>query len=81
MRTLPWPRRARYGAAVMDEPRVTVTDIAEEDRGDGSREWCFTVRGLDETVQAARFRSKREAETAHQRFKRGIELLGQQVTH
>jgi hypothetical protein len=65
---------------VNDAPRVTVTDIAEQQRGDGSCEWCFTVRGLDETVQAARFRSKREAEKAHQRFKRGIELLGEQIT-
>lgn len=59
----------------MEERRVTVTDIAAEKRGDGSHEWCFTVRGLDETVQAARFRSKREAEKAHRRFKRAIELL------
>ena len=63
-----------------DVPRVTVTDIAEEERGDGSYEWCFSVRGLDEIAQAARFRSKREAEKAHQRFKRGIELLGEQIT-
>lgn len=62
-----------------EAPRVVVTEIAEEERGDGSCEWCFSVRGLDETVQAARFRSKREAEKAHSRFKRAIELLGQQV--
>ena len=37
------------------------------------------MRGLDDTVQAARFPTKREAERAHQRFKRAIELLGQQV--
>ena len=73
----PW---REYRAGVSEVPRVTVTDIAEEERGDGTHEWCFTVRGLDETVQAARFRSKREAEKAHQRFKRGIELLGEQIT-
>lgn len=64
---------------VSEDPPVTVTDIAEEERSDGSFEWCFSVRGLDETVQAARFRSKREAEKAHQRFTRAIDLLGQQL--
>ena len=43
---------------------------------DGKREWCFSVQGLDETVQAARFATRREAEKAHRRFKRAIELLG-----
>jgi hypothetical protein len=78
VKTLNCAGGASYGAGVNETPRVTVTDIAEEER-DGSREWCFLVRGLDETVQAARFRTKREAERAHQRFKRGIELLGHQL--
>jgi hypothetical protein len=33
------------------------------------------VRGLDDTVQAARFATRREAEKAHRRFQRAIELL------
>ena len=58
---------------------MSVTDIASEETQDGKHEWCFSVRGLDETVQAARFASRREAERAHHRFKRAIELLSQQV--
>jgi hypothetical protein len=61
-----------------DEP-LSVTDIASEETSDGEHEWCFSVKGLDETVSAARFASKREAEKAHQRFKRAIELLGRQT--
>jgi hypothetical protein len=53
---------------------ITVTDIAEE-TSEGRREWCFSVR-LDDTVQAARFATRREAEKAHRRFERAIELLG-----
>jgi hypothetical protein len=56
---------------------LAVSDIASEETGDGRREWCFSVRGLDETVQAARFATRREAEKAHRRFQRAIELLGQ----
>jgi hypothetical protein len=56
-----------------------VTDIASEETSDGKHEWCFAVKGLDETAQAARFATKREAEKAHQRFKRAIELLGRQA--
>jgi hypothetical protein len=55
---------------------LTVTEVASEETSDGQREWCFSVKGLDETVQAARFATRREAERAHQRFKRAIELLG-----
>ncbi len=54
---------------------LSVTDI-EEESSDGHPEWCFSVRGLDETVQAARFATRREAEKAHRRFQRAIELLG-----
>ncbi len=61
-----------------DEP-VTLTDVSSEDSGDGSREWCFTVRGLDDSIQAARFRTRREAERAHQRLRRAIELLGHRI--
>jgi hypothetical protein len=56
-----------------EEP-LSVTDIAEE-TSDGRHEWCFSVRGLDDTVQAARFATRREAEKAHRRFQRAIELL------
>ena len=59
-------------------PRVTVTEIASEPRGDGTCEWSFVVRGLLEPVPAARFRSKRDAEKARRRFTRGIELLDRQ---
>ena len=55
--------------------RLSVTEI-EEETSDGRPEWCFSVRGLDETVQAARFATRREAEKAHHRFQRAIELLG-----
>jgi hypothetical protein len=55
--------------------RLSVTDIAAEETTDGGREWCFSVKGLDETVQAARFTTRREAEKAHRRFQRAIELL------
>jgi hypothetical protein len=63
-----------------DADVVTLTDIASEDKGDGSREWCFTVRGLDNTVQAARFATRREAERAHLRLRRAMELLGHRIT-
>ena len=74
-----------YGACVSepghdsnrDEP-LSVTDIASEETSDGGAEWCFSVQGLDDTVQAARFATRREAEKAHQRLKRALELLGQQ---
>ena len=62
---------SRFGPA---EP-LSVSDI-EEETSDGRPEWCFSVRGLDETVQAARFATRREAEKAHKRFQRAIELLG-----
>ncbi len=62
-----------------DEP-FTLTEVAAEETGDGLREWCFMVQGLDNTVQAARFASRREADKAHDRLKRAFELLGQQVT-
>jgi hypothetical protein len=55
---------------------LSVTDVASEKGSDGSSEWCFSVKGLDETVQAARFATRREAEKAHRRFKRALELLG-----
>ena len=58
---------------------VTLTDVSSEESGDGSREWCFTVRGLDDSIQAARFHTRREAERAHQRLHRAIELLGRQI--
>ncbi len=72
------------GCVVVSEPGrrfepsqpLSVTDVASEETSDGQREWCFSVKGLDETVQAARFATRREAEKAHQRFKRAIELLG-----
>jgi hypothetical protein len=57
------------------EQPISVTDVASEETGDGGREWCFSVKGLDETVQAARFATRREAEKAHRRFQRAIELL------
>jgi hypothetical protein len=59
-----------------DDDPVTVSDVAAEDPGDGSSQWCFRVHGLDHTVQAARFTTRREAEKAHERLKRAIELLG-----
>jgi hypothetical protein len=71
---MPGSRFERRG----DEP-FTLTDVAAEEAGDGSREWCFKVQGLDNTVQAARFATRREAEKAHGRLKRALELLGQQV--
>jgi hypothetical protein len=55
---------------------LSVTEVASEETGDGKHEWCFSVKGLDDTVQAARFATRREAEKAHRRFKRAIELLG-----
>jgi hypothetical protein len=55
---------------------LSVTEVASEETSDGRREWCFAVKGLEDTVQAARFASRREAEKAHRRFKRAIELLG-----
>jgi hypothetical protein len=64
-----------------DADLVTLTEVASEDSGDGSREWCFTVRGLDSSVQAARFATRREADRAHLRLRRAIELLGHQITH
>jgi hypothetical protein len=54
---------------------LSVSDIAAEERGDGTREWSFSVRGLGDTVQAARFATHRDAEKAHRRFQRAIELL------
>ena len=65
----------------MREPSepLSVTEIADEETGDGRHEWCFSVRGLDETVQAARFATRREAEKAHRRFQRAIELLQRQA--
>jgi hypothetical protein len=54
---------------------LSVSDIAEE-TSEGRPEWCFSVKGLDDTVQAARFATRREAEKAHRRFQRAIELLG-----
>jgi hypothetical protein len=55
---------------------LSVTEVASEETSDGKHEWCFSVKGLDDTVQAARFATRREAEKAHRRFKRAIELLG-----
>jgi hypothetical protein len=52
-----------------------VSEIAAEQRSDGTPEWSFTVRGLGDSVQAARFATHREAEKAHKRFQRAIELL------
>jgi hypothetical protein len=57
-------------------PPLSVTEVAPEETSDGGREWCFSVKGLDETVQAARFATRREAEKAHHRFKRALEMLG-----
>jgi hypothetical protein len=54
---------------------LSVTDIAPEETSDGERQWCFSVKGLDAPVQAARFATRREAEKAHRRFQRAIELL------
>jgi hypothetical protein len=62
-----------------DEEPFTLTDVAAEDAGDGSSHWCFKVQGLDNTVQAARFATRREADKAHGRLKRALELLGQQI--
>lgn len=59
---------------------LSVTEVAAEETSDGERQWCFSVKGLDETVQAARFATRREAEKAHRRFKRAIELLGRPTT-
>jgi hypothetical protein len=56
---------------------LSVSDIASEKTSDGGNEWCFSVKGLDETVRAARFATRREAEKAHRRFQRAIEMLGQ----
>jgi hypothetical protein len=61
-----------------DEP-FTLTDVAAEEASDGSSQWCFKVQGLDSTVQAARFATRREAEKAHGRLKRALELLGHQL--
>ena len=61
-----------------DEP-FTLTEVAAEDTDDGSREWCFRVQGLENTVQAARFATRREADKAHDRLKRALELLTHQV--
>jgi hypothetical protein len=54
---------------------LSVSEIAASERGDGTREWSFLVRGLGDTVQAPRFATHREAEKAHRRFQRAIELL------
>jgi hypothetical protein len=62
-----------------DEEPFTLSDVAAEQASDGSSQWCFKVQGLDSTVQAARFATRREAEKAHGRLKRALELLGQQV--
>lgn len=62
-----------------DAEPFTLTDVAAEESGDGSSQWCFKVQGLDNSVQAARFATRREAEKAHGRLKRALELLGQQV--
>lgn len=72
-------RGARGTVTLVMEPQqpLSVSDIAEE-TSDGKHAWCFSVRGLDETVQAARFATRREAEKAHRRFKRAIELLAHQ---
>jgi hypothetical protein len=59
---------------------LSVTEVAAEETSDGERQWCFSVKGLDETVQAARFATRREAEKAHRRFKRALELLGRPTT-
>jgi hypothetical protein len=79
---------SRYGESVSksgsrfersDEEPFILTDVASEEASDGSNQWCFMVQGLDTTVQAARFATRREAEKAHGRLKRALELLGQQV--
>jgi hypothetical protein len=62
-----------------DEEPFTLTDVAAEEASDGSNQWCFMVQGLDSTVQAARFATRREAEKAHGRLKRALELLGHQL--
>ena len=62
-----------------DEEPFTLSDVAAEKASDGSSQWCFKVQGLDTTVQAARFATRREAEKAHGRLKRALELLGQQI--
>jgi hypothetical protein len=63
------------GSRFEPSPPLSVSDVAAEETGDGRREWCFSVRGLDESVQAARFATRREAEKAHRRLQRAIELL------
>ena len=63
-----------------DAEVVTLTDVSAQEAGDGSREWCFTVRGLDDSVQAARFATRREAERAHLRLRRAMELLGHRIS-
>lgn len=55
---------------------LSVTEVASEETTDGKHEWCFWVDGLGETVRSARFATRREAERAHRRFQRAIELLG-----
>ena len=65
------------GSQIGPEESLSVSDIASEETGDGRNEWCFSVKGLDETVRAARFATRREAEKAHRRFQRAIEMLGQ----
>jgi hypothetical protein len=75
-----WLSRRRAGDTFVpvEQPRVTVTEIALQESGDGSREWCFTVCEPDQPVRAARFPTRREAERAHQRFTRALELLSEQ---
>ena len=62
-----------------DREPFTLTDVASEETRRRVEQWCFKVQGLDNTVQAARFATRREAEKAHHRLKRALELLGQQV--
>jgi hypothetical protein len=62
------------------EQPLSVTEVHPEETTDGDRQWCFRVNGLDDTVQAARFTTRREAEKAHRRFKRAIELLARPTT-
>ena len=33
-----------------DDDPFTLTDVAPEETGDGSREWCFKVQGLDQRL-------------------------------
>jgi hypothetical protein len=63
-----------------DAEPFSVTVVSAEEASDGSSQWCFKVQGLDNTVQAARFATRREAERAHGRLKRAIELLGHQIS-